>query len=307
MLTLKIIQGNFRQLMLISIFLFVKSTLSFGGVVRPSKVWILSVGIDDYSDIQFENSKSDAESYVGFFKKQYQIFLTSIKADTLVKSYLFLNKEATKEAITSALKEIASKAASQDYFIFTFAGQSYFSQKDSANYSTYLFPFDITSSKHSFVSRQSKDSFNLLEHAISVKALQEYSELIPAESQLFICEAGSSAKFKTEFIKTIFNSSKRTSNTIKKNIVLIVPTIYGLDNSNCDSKKGPINYCITSLDSSKCIYEIFDKRRSGLVVSDLETKLIQCDNSHEDYFYIFFVKEFLNQYQEILGRFDKRR
>ena len=104
---------------------------------------MLSIGIDDYGNTKWQNSKSDAVSYVKFFKSQFYK-MTGPVPDTLFYSYTLLDKDATKDSILKVLKEIASRASSNDYFIFNF---SILNLEDSIIYNiTTISFFDLLSS-----------------------------------------------------------------------------------------------------------------------------------------------------------------
>ncbi|MBK9661314.1 MAG: hypothetical protein IPO68_15680 [Chitinophagaceae bacterium] len=179
--------------------------------------------------------------------------------DTLrnFNEYLLLGEKATKKAIIDALKDIASKASFDDYFIFNFSGYSTLHTSDSTNFSTYFFPFS-NSPLFESVAKKNIPKDVVDSQLISLRTLQEYIQLIPANNQLFISEAGPSEKFKTEFIKSLMQNSPAVASLLNKNRVIIVPNGFGADDVKCEGNrinKGPINYYITSLDASENIYD----------------------------------------------------
>ncbi|MEO6540050.1 MAG: hypothetical protein ABIN74_03620, partial [Ferruginibacter sp.] len=103
-------------------------------------VWILSIGIDDYGPTQYRTCKSDARSYTDFFKKQFGGGKLSA---SFFHEYVLLDKDATREAILAALKDIAGKASFNDYFIFNFSGCSNVIKNDPENGGTNFFPYDV--------------------------------------------------------------------------------------------------------------------------------------------------------------------
>ncbi len=272
-------------------------------------VWMLSIGIDDYGKIQFEDCASDALSYLDFFKKEYQNFLFSDSHD-LFHGYLLLDRNATKDSILKVLKEIISKASSNDYFIFAFNGESNLFTLDSLNYSTYFFPYNVVGYIDSPANRNTRDTADVVKNLLSLKTLEEYIQLIPATNQLFISEAGPSKKFKTEFIKTVMQNSPTVSGILNKNRVIIVPNRAGYDDLFCQGKrtnKGPINYYITSLDSAYNIYDIFkDNYQADQISFLLKEKSVTCKSFDFEYFDVFFEKRFLQQYKEIFGDEENR-
>jgi hypothetical protein len=266
-------------------------------------VWILSIGIDDYGKTKWKNSKSDARSYVDFFKKQYGKTLPNELVNSFFHEYVLLDAGATKDAIINAVKDISGKASPNDYFIFNFSGQSNLYTTDSVNYSTYFFPYDVTGYIYNPANRDTRDSSNVLKNLISLNTLQEYIQLIPANNQLFISEAGPSKKFKTEFIKTLMQNSSLVASILNKNRVIIVPNEAGFDNGFCLGKsmnKGPINYFITSLESEYNIYDIFNEDyEAENIAYRLKNTAYNCQAFKFEYFDVFFQKKFLQQYKDI--------
>lgn len=281
--------------------------------IQAGAVWCLSIGIDDYNikDLaKLDNCESDAKSYNSFFKKEYK---EKLYGDTALKfnEYLLLGENATKGAIINALKDIAAKASFNDYFIFNFSGFSFLQSSDSVSHSTYFAPYlkknGLEPMPITNILKNRNESDSLL---ISLKTLQEYIQLIPANNQLFISEAGPSEKFKTEFIKTLMQNSPAVASLLNKNRVIIVPNGYGADNVGCDGsriEKGPINYYITSLDASGNIYDLFNTTlKATQVAYKIKTKEINCKSFSYNYFDIFFEKQFLQQYKDIFGDEDNQ-
>lgn len=271
-------------------------------------VWMLSIGIDDYGKTKWENSKSDARSYVDFFKKQYGKSLPAEVVNSLFHEYLLLDATATKEAIINAVKDISAKASPNDYFIFNFSGQSNLFTTDSVNYTTYFFPYDVIGYIYKPANRDARDTSNVLKNLISLNTLQEFVQLIPANNQLFISEAGPSKKFKTEFIKTLMQNSSTVASILNKNRVIIVPNKAGFDNGFCLGKsmnKGPINYFITSLEPEYNIYDIFNEDyKAENIAYRLKNTAYNCQAFKSEYFDVFFQKKFLQQYKDIFDDGD---
>ncbi len=267
-------------------------------------VWILSIGIDDYGETKYRTCKTDAQSYNSFFKQQFTGKLNSSDASPLVHEYLLIDKDATKEAILAGLKDIAGKAAFNDYFIFNFSGCSNVI-KDVDKEETYFFPYDVLvapgSNNNGIKHRIASDTGSPLAKSISLKLLQEYFQSIAAINQLFISEAGPSEKFKTEFIKTLMQNSPEVASILNKNRIIIVPNGIGYDNVKCDGsyiQKGPINHYITSLGSGN-IFDLFNEDKANKVSFNIKNKSYTCESFDFDYFDIFFERRFLKDYKEI--------
>lgn len=269
-----------------------------------ASAWILSVGIDDYGAEQYKACKTDAQSYTEFFKNQFTGKKTASIPGSLFHEYVLLDKDATKEAILAALKDISRKASFNDYFIFNFSGQSNSFTKDSLTYATYFFPYDVTGTILKPVNRNIRDTGSVFNNLISLNVLQEYIQAIRANNQLFISEAGPSGKFKTEFIKTLMQNSPEVASILNKNRVIIVPNGFGLDGVGCLGSfisKGPINYYITSLDSAN-IYDLFGEEFvANKVAFRIKNKAYNCHSFGYEYFDIFFERKFLKDYKDVFG------
>lgn len=283
-------------------------TISDRNKYSVGAAWVLSVGINRYEGkaiSPFANCESDAKAYNTFFKEQYQRTFAIKDSVSNYNEYLLTGKSATKTAILNALKDIASKAGSNDFFVFNFSGFSNPVSFDSLNYATHFFPYDEKEYTRDFVSYTNRFKEEVSERLISLKVLQEHIQVIPAINQLFITEAGPTEKFKTEFIRTLMQNSPTVAGILNKNRVIIVPNGFGLDNTHCGGhriEKGPINYYITSLEDKLNIYDLFSgEHKSQEIAFNLKSKEAACREMRNDYFDIFFEKQFLQQYKEIFG------
>lgn len=267
-------------------------------------VWILSIGIDDYGEMRYRNCESDAVSITEFFRAQYKKRFRNA-AEKHINSYVLLDSQATRENILAALRDIARKASSNDYFIFNFSGQSYIFTSDSVEYSTYLFPYNVEGAIDKPVKRDPNAPGRIYDNMISLQLLQEYVQQIPAENQLYISEAGPSEKFKPEFIKALMQSSVEVASLLNKNRIVIVPNKMGWDNTACkDStiQKGPINYFMTTINRGLNVFDLFGSEDvADKVVYQLKQKEFLCQFSQVEYFEVFFERRFLKEYREMLG------
>lgn len=283
-------------------------TISDRNKYSTGAAWVVSIGINRYQGDAlkpFSNCESDAITYNTFFKKNFQKAFAMQDSVTNYNEYLLIGRNATKEAILNALKDIASKAAANDFFVFNFSGFSNPVSFDSLNYATHFFPYDDKEYTRDFVSYTNRFKEEVNERLISLKVLQEHIQVIPSVNQLFITEAGPTEKFKTEFIKTLMQNSPTVAGILNKNRVIIVPNGFGLDNTHCNGQKiekGPINYYITSLEDKLNIYDLFSGgHKAQEIVFNLKSKETACRVNEYDYFDIFFEKQFLQQYKEIFG------
>ena len=151
---------------------FVKGDTAVVNLV--GQVWMLSIGIDNYESVKYDNCESDASGYMDFFKKQYQKFISSGNVD-FFHGYLLLNSNATKDSILKVLKEISSRASYNDYFIFNFSGLSDLYTSDSVNFTSRFFPYDVAyDTVYHIIKRSTNDTANAVKSLIPQKTLQEY-------------------------------------------------------------------------------------------------------------------------------------
>lgn len=145
------------------------------GLESQSDLYILSVGIDKYSNPNYELSYAvnDAKTYSTRIKKGAKSIFRNIEYLSIV------NNEANKSAIREAFNQIAEKATPEDVFIFYFAGHGAMSSGADNNF--YIIPYDVT---------QLYGNDDLLaEKAISADELLEHSKQIMAGKQMFVLDA----------------------------------------------------------------------------------------------------------------------
>lgn len=271
------------------------------------KIWILSIGINDYKGgLRQRNCATDAQSYSDYFKTEG----IKITGDSnAINIFTLVDKAATKDSIIACLKKIISGSTLNDYFIFNFSGISTpYDLKLGLN-KTYFVPHGNKAEDfNTLFSKKIIDS--VASDLISLNYLQELFQLIPANNQLFISEAGPSENFKTEFIKALVQNVE-TSALINKNRIVIVPTRMGLDGFSCNNnkiEKGPINYFITSFNKKgNNFFDLFNENEeSEKIVFQLKKTFYDCKFGGEEYFDIFFQRKYLKELQEITSNNDEK-
>jgi hypothetical protein len=251
---------------------------------------IISVGISKYprtGKLSFLNCVADAKTYDQYFTDQYKN-LTEIGS---VSSYLLTDSLATKKNILDAInKTMTSKP--EDYFVFNFSGYTVPLRDSLGKQLTYFIPYGL---------RALTDTAEIKKDGISLVQLKELLQMIPANNQLFITEAGSTTNFQKEFIKNLIESSPTLAALSNKNRVFIIPKGAGIDNMVCnnrDIQHGPLNYYVTNLTSDLNIYGLFE---NDLYVNALKYAIgkaeADCDYLRSGYFDVFFEKNFINDLQ----------
>ncbi|HAV13374.1 MAG TPA: hypothetical protein DCX06_07795 [Opitutae bacterium] len=142
------------------------------------KLYILAIGIDDYTNPQHKLNYAVADASAVLEKLQQ---LNAGIFDS-VRTTLMTNSEADKNGILRAFAQISAEATPQDTFVFYFAGHGVLSLDDQ---NFYLVPQDAL--------QIYGEGSGLAKSGISSQQLREQSSQIQARKQLFILDACNSA------------------------------------------------------------------------------------------------------------------
>jgi hypothetical protein len=258
-------------------------------------VFLVSVGISEYNkgkaNLLFDNCIADALSYSEFIKNSY----SELNSGGKVNNSLLLNEKATRENILKAVNEAISNSKPEDYFIFNFAGYCKPLLDSSGKQVTYFVPHGL---------KNILDSNEVRRAGIPLNKLKDLLQMIPANNQLFITEAGSTESFQKEFIQALIETNPTIASLTNKNRVFIIPQNSGLDYFYCNAKKvnhGPLNYYLTNLPSDLNIFGVF---QGGIYADAIKYALtkneVECDYFKTSYFDIFFEKDYLKDLEIFL-------
>ena len=264
--------------------------VSLAEIKPKGNAHIISVGISKYpktGKLSFLNCVADATAYNQYFTDQYK----SLTETGIVNSYLLVDSLATKKNILEAInKTMTSKP--EDYFVFNFSGYTVPLKDSLGKQLTYFIPYGL---------KTLTDTTEIKKNGISLLQLKELLQMIPANNQLFITEAGSTTNFQKEFIKNLIESSPTLAALSNKNRVFIVPKGAGIDNMMCNNRAiehGPLNYYLTNLTTDLNIYGVFE---NDLYVNALKYAIgkaeAYCDYVQSGYFDVFFERSFINDLQ----------
>ncbi|MEO7923769.1 MAG: caspase family protein [Chitinophagaceae bacterium] len=261
--------------------------------------FMLSVGISEYPDksnkaLSFKNCETDARAYASFFEKQFEEIADGKNRKKLFSS-LLINKDATKEKILIAINNAISNTKPEDYFIFNFSGYCKPLRDTSGKQVTYFVPYGLD---------RLNDSAEITKKGIPLSELKDLFQMIPANNQLFITEAGSTDDFQKEFIQALIETSPSIASLSNKNRIFIVPKGSGLDKFSCNNigkEHGPINYFVTNLADELNIFGLFE---GGVYTEAVKFSLnkteMDCDYFRTEYFDIFFEREFISSLKYLL-------
>lgn len=260
--------------------------------------FVLSIGVSEYPNnninLRFNNSDDDAIAYNEYFTKQFDFFKDN-KSKFIVQSVLLQNQQATKQKIIDAIYRAINETKPDDYFVFNFSGYCKPLTDSNGKQVTYFIPYGL----HSIT-----DSIEIIKNGIALKELKDLFQLIPANNQLFITEAGSTEDFQKEFIQALIETSPTISSLSNKNRIFLVPKSSGLDNFTCQNvtvEHGPLNYYLTNLSDDLNIYGLFN----GGIYADavrfaLNKTEVNCQFFRTGYFDIFFEKDFVKDIKNYL-------
>lgn len=288
-------------------------TLSAGGITAGSidtsinkngSAYIISIGVNDYKsrncpyNMLFDNCVNDAKLLDIFFTQQSANFLTG-KAH----HFMLLNQNATKDSILLYLNEVIEKAKPEDYLIFNFAGfTQLFTDEKSGNAEVFFVPFGL---------QNICDTTEVKTKSISLSQLRGLLQLVQANHQLFVSEAGNSEDFGKMFVKGLIESSPDIASISSKNRVFIVPDKFGLDYFNCTSQSiqgAPISYFLRNISSSRNIFELFGSKTSrNKFVYDVMHQEHACNLPQKPYTTFFFEKELVDDLKYFFTRQEEKQ
>ncbi len=274
------------------------------GVVIPH-LYILSVGISSYNGpFDFANCDDDA---ILFDKTMKLAYKQEFNDTTNVKTWLLLNNNASKSAILNAINEIIALAKDDDVFAFFFAGFTNQPQTANGNFSeTWFYP--VTNKKIDFISRKGFDEKEI----ITLNQIKKLFDYIKCDKQLLFTEAGPSANFKREFVRSMIKTNPVITEIRKRNRVIIVPDKAGWDEVNCNGqniKHGPGLYFFSEvikrnegvrirLNNIINVFDLFSDDEASRKDFVYQFRNIQFNCKYPDqYISFFFEKEFVEDLQ----------
>jgi uncharacterized caspase-like protein len=266
-------------------------------ISKDSRLFILSIGISTYNGkYAFANCDDDAVLFNDIMRLNWR------RGDTTgIRTWLLLNKNATREAILKAINEIIADAKDEDVFAFFFAGfTNEPKNKDGSYLETWFYP-QIGQT----VDIASREGINEKE-ILTLKELKKLFDYLKCDKQLLFTEAGWTKNFKREFVRSMIKTNPVITEIRKRNRVIIVPDKEGFDAVACDDKMvshGPGLYFFSQLgnntnDRSVNIFDLFseDESKRSNVVFRYRNEQFKCRYGNQ-YISFFFEKEFVEDLQ----------
>ena len=284
---------------------------SGSGLNRQPRVYVMAIGIDNYSDKiwgSFKYCGKDAKDLVAELERcTYSENRTTIpfdtsawiasgariqtvpwktEIDTLI-AYMLIDKQATGNNIRRVFREIirSEGISERDYFVFLFAGRSF--EPDESNQS-YLITQEVLSSH--------------INSAFSVEELASYLAQIPCKNQLIISDAGSGRAFSENLISSLFESDPIIAKLTERNRIVLTTTDYGIDGGQCaNGTKVENGYLMYYIKQNRNLLKIFSNKDAYEM--DLIEQELRCRPNHFKYESIKYVNLYAeNDYRKILQK-----
>ena len=152
--------------------------VEFSGNKATAKLYMLAIGLNEYKNKKFNLNycRPDVDAFADAFRKR------SGKLFAEIEVFKIYDEEATGEAISEKMNEIAQVATADDVFVFAFAGHGVMSGGEGGKDPEFhIIPYDVT--------QMYGNDEMLAELALSGSRLQQMAAAIPARKQLMVLDA----------------------------------------------------------------------------------------------------------------------
>jgi hypothetical protein len=247
----------------------------------PQKLFMINIGINNYEGLpySFNNCVNDAQAYEKYFIRDFQK-LWGKEAESRMVRYQLLNEKATRANILAALNDVISRSGPEDAFVFSFSGFSYDMYRSDSSVVTLFAPYDAGKIPVTWGTPVA-ESADLMRRSISLNNLKDLLQLVPANRQLFVSEAGTTENFRLAFLKAVVSEDPRVARLSSKNRVLIFPEGMTFDDCVCRTyrvKNGPICHFLTSMPDSLNVFDVFEEgMKAERFIAALRNREIQCN------------------------------
>jgi hypothetical protein len=274
---------------------------------ETANLHIISIGIDEYYPYPLMHCASDAKKVTEFFTRQFDVDSIKIFEDSTnlvfgqVFSYTMLNKQAAYSSIDSIFQIVSTTAKPEDFLVFYFSGFSTdFRHEDNTFHGIDFLPYVKDNPDINFNKNNDAETISLVK-------LKSWLELIPANKQLIITEAGPSENFFKEFATTLIEKNRIIASLTEKNRVILTTNGIGLDNGRCQNGNytsgGPLTNFFTNLSPTVNIFQLFDdnfKERVKYYIfkNEIECEINTVGTSNSFYTAIYFEKDILEIIEE---------
>lgn len=294
--------------------LYLNYDYTFGGIGprfdqnEVADLYIISIGIDEYYPYPLSYCVSDAKKVTEFFTRQFDVDSIIIFEDSTnlvfgqVFSYTLLNRQATYSSIDSIFQIVSVTAKPEDFLVFYFSGYGDdFRHEDNTFHGIDFLPYVKDSPDINFNKKNDAKTISLVK-------LKSWLELIPANKQLIITEAGPSENFFKEFATTLIEKDRIIARLTEKNRVILTTNGVGLSNGRCRNGNytggGPLTNFLTNLSPQVNIFQLFDddfkeRVKYYIIKNEIECEIDAVGTSNSLYSAIYFEKDMLEIIEEV--------
>ena len=274
-------------------------------------VYVLSIGINDntnfHKSLNLGNAESDALLFEQIVKndferkRQLDLFLYRGARDFNFYSTTLMGKDATKKRILESLNNLITNIQPNDYFFFNYSGVS-FENKDETE--IYFLPYlsdNVSHLKDSLGNVPTKTSDSIF---LSLSVLRDLMELIAADKQFFLSEAGNSSNFRNILTSSIIQNSKRIASIVSRKRVILCPKSIGFDNYSCQGQliqhTPYVSFLEMAVSDKNSLFDFFDPEKRSQIEYEIRRGEYFC-NVGTPYCSFFYEDEFLNDHISVNG------
>jgi hypothetical protein len=190
-----------------------------------SRLFVLSIGVNNFNDnfTQQKYSHNDAKIISEVFTYYGQFSFNE------VIKFELTGKDASRDSIKKAIRNISERIGKDDCFVFFFAGRSVegYPGADSSKEKTILFRSFIPN-KNGHETDPS-DWEVVQKESMSLPMLKNLLDLIQAKRQLIITESGSGSRFAEYLARTFIDKDIFNAQNNDRNRVFITTQEYGME------------------------------------------------------------------------------
>lgn len=212
-------------------------------------LYVLCIGIDDYSHTSFKSTfsscASDAKAVHDKVIENFESIVVNDGSEHGAKyTFLLQNEAANAYMIKEIFRRIAIQAKAEDHFILFYAGISWTYHQEE-----YIIPYYNCSNDSSLIESS----------PINLKQLASWMENIAAQNQLIISEAGNGENFAKQLISDLFENNAILASELQRNRMVLTTQGIGQEGRNICGTTFNGGYLASFVLNTANIFLAFDK------------------------------------------------
>lgn len=269
---------------------FLNQPLFFPGTEKKGNLFVLTIGIDKYADRSFEYCKSDAIKLAALFKEKFKE--AGIASTAPSQIIILTDTAATFKNVDDSFRQIAKLAKPDDYFVFSFAGNTVFLENETIDF--HLFGASLLQFSKTIMGKSKPDPKN---PKFNLTQLKNWLNLIAANNQLIISESGNGSDFAKSLEAIVMGSDPLEAILSNRNRVIMTTNGLGYDYQK--EKSGVLASFILKLKENNLfdVFEAAKRKRVEHEIISIERNSSFRSGTAGDQFYsnLFFEAELLDQ------------